>query len=82
MKVTKRIDIKEAVKISKEAFLESFDLEIKTSRLEEINVSEDDKYWLIIASGVIASKRQYKEIKIDMKTGKVISILEIDIDEL
>jgi hypothetical protein len=54
-------------------------------RLEEVEVSDDDKYWLITLSFLAQSpgygvlnlpvlKRQYKILKVDRQTGDVLSM--------
>lgn len=51
-------------------------------RLEEVELSEDDKHWLITLSFQsiagpslgIFNKRQYKVFKVDADTGKVVSM--------
>ena len=59
----------------------------QTVRLEEVELSEDDKHWSItfsfrtfpksgatISEGLFSSERQYKTVRLDAETGEVKSI--------
>ncbi|MBS1538989.1 MAG: hypothetical protein JST20_14740 [Bacteroidetes bacterium] len=82
------LDVKQAVKKASEYFSEFYP-EIEQKQLEEIEKSEDGKYWLITLSYPLSEyykpsvvelmtlngkKQQYKSFKVDASTGEVISM--------
>lgn len=84
----KRIDVKEAAKAAAAFFVELFpDTQYSDLLLEEVELSEDEKHWLITLSYTSeppppppsgldklfsnGSSRKYKLFKIDAATGKV-----------
>jgi hypothetical protein len=83
------LDIKDATKTAIEYFGRVFPNGYQNLRLEEVELSEDERYWYItlgfdsayqnlgaLASVAIGGRpmREYKTIKIDGLTGKVLSI--------
>ena len=78
------IDVKEAARSAAEYFAGLFpDQGYSEVLLEEVELSEDEKYWLITLSyalprpggegfaALIPRQRRYKQFKIDAQTGKV-----------
>jgi len=83
------LDVKDATKTAIDYFGQVFQNGYKSLRLEEIELSEDERYWYVTLGfdspyqnlGALASvsiggrpMREYKTIKIDGSTGKVLSI--------
>jgi len=82
------LDVKNATKTALEYFSQVFQNRYQNLRLEEVELSEDERYWYItlgfdstdqnlgaLASVAIGGRpvREYKTIKIDGSTGKVLS---------
>jgi hypothetical protein len=78
------IDVKEAARAAAEYFAGLFpDQGYSDVLLEEVELSEDEKYWLITLSyalppaggnafaSFVPRQRRYKQFKIDSQTGKV-----------
>ena len=85
------IDAKEAVKISKEYFQSMYDgNNLSELLLEETDLIEDGKYWLITfgfdwtpisgTSSIGPGDRKYKAVKLDAETGSLISMKIVNID--
>ena len=78
------LDVKAAAEKASEYFGTLFSKELAAnSRLEEAELSEDGKYWLITlsypASALQAifgsdARREYKQFKIDIASGSVVSM--------
>ncbi len=83
------LDVKDATKTAIDYFSQVFQNGYKDLRLEEVELSDDERYWYItlgfdspyqhmgaLASAAIGGRpvREYKTIKIDGSTGKVLSI--------
>ncbi len=76
------LDVKEAAQKASEYFAALYaDQGVSKVQLEEVELTDDGKYWLITLSypmvPAIVSfppKRQYKVFKIDAKTGEVKSM--------
>lgn len=80
------LDVKAAAQKASEYFGALFSKELAAdSRLEEVELSEDGKYWLITLSypdtasalqAIFANdpKRLYKQFKIDIASGSVVSM--------
>ena len=78
------LDVKAAAEKASEYFGTLFSKELAAnSRLEEVELSEDGKYWLITlsypASALQAifgsdARREYKQFKIDIASGSVVSM--------
>jgi hypothetical protein len=83
------LDVKDATKTAIDYFSQVFQNGYKNLRLEEVELSDDERYWYITLGfdspyqniGTIASMpiggraaREYKTIKIAASTGKVLSI--------
>ncbi len=70
------IDVKEAV--GKAAtFLQALIPNAWKERLEEVELTEDEKYWLVTLSyleSMIETQRQYKSFKVDATSGEVQSM--------
>jgi len=75
------IDVKNATKLAVE-YIKSVYSGCKEIKLEEVDSSEDDKFWYITLSFILKEdaedilfiKRQYKIIKINALTGKIQSM--------
>lgn len=69
------IDVKEAAKTASEYLTGLYSLASWDDvRLEEVELTEDEKYWLITLSysdKKLIPRREYKVFKIDAETGKV-----------
>lgn len=78
------LDVKEAAQKASEYFAGLYsDQKLPNVQLEEVELSEDDKYWLITLSYPVPPelaalnfnyKRKYKVFKIDRDTGQVLSM--------
>jgi hypothetical protein len=78
------LDVKEAAQKASEYFTGLYsDQKIPNVQLEEVEITEDGKYWLITLSYPVPPelaalnfnfKRKYKVFQIDAKTGQVISM--------
>jgi hypothetical protein len=79
------LDVKEAARKASEYFAGLYsDKEIENVQLEEVEISDDGKYWLItlsypvfpleISSVQFIGKRKYKLFTIDAETGQVKSM--------
>lgn len=78
------LDVKEAAQRASEYYAALYSQEAAANvRLEEVELSDDDQYWLITLSyprpGLEAlfgdnGKREYKQFKIEASTGKVLSM--------
>jgi hypothetical protein len=79
------IDVKQAAQSASNFIVALYsDQTISDVRLEEVEVSDDEKYWLITLSflvqfpgGIVALpvvRRQYKILKVDRQTGNVLSM--------
>ncbi len=76
------MDVKQAAKLASEYFSGLYaDQGVSNVQLEEVELTEDGKYWLITLSypvqseaGAIFLRRQYKIFKIDTETGEVLSM--------
>ena len=78
------LDVKEAAQKASEYFATLYtDEGIHSVQLEEVEISDDGKYWLITLSypmpGQLPTidpnhKRKYKVFKIDAETGQVVSM--------
>ena len=78
------VDVKQAVQIALQHFQELFQDSCENIRLEEIEFSDDERFWYVTigydppVSGLIALAgkeiRQYKLFKIDAETGKMASV--------
>jgi hypothetical protein len=79
------IDVRQAAQAASNFIVTLYsDQVVKDVRLEEVETSDDEKYWLITISflvqypgGVLALpilKRQYKILKVDRQTGNVRSM--------
>jgi hypothetical protein len=69
------VDVKEATRTASEYFADLYPSNSYGDlRLEEVELTEDEKYWLITLSyqdNKMIPRRQYKSFKIDAQTGKV-----------
>jgi hypothetical protein len=79
------IDVKQAVEAAANFIAGLYNVANFTTRLEEVELSEDGNYWLITLSfafsvsadlGALLSapRRQYKVCKVDANTGQVLSM--------
>jgi len=72
------IDVKQAAEKAREYFVElNKDRQLYFLSLEEVELSEDEKYWFITLSysdDPISSSSRYKIFKIDANSGRVISM--------
>jgi hypothetical protein len=77
------LDVKEAAQRASEYFSALYqNQQVENIQLEEVEITDDDQYWLITLSfpvksdlaNVFTFKRQYKIFKIDSKTGEVKSM--------
>ncbi len=86
-KATKKIDAREAAAAAFQYFKELFSpLEVQSVTLEEVELSEDGKTWLITLGyefrpkfgGIAATfgppKTKFKVFKVDTKTGRVVAM--------
>lgn len=74
------IDVKKAVNIAVE-YLKAFYPHLKQIQLEEVEITDDRKFWFITLSypeesniTVFPTPKHYKIFKIDAKTGEVLSM--------
>lgn len=70
------IDVKEAVGKAS-TFLQVLIPKAWKERLEEVELTEDEKYWLVTLSyleTMIETQRQYKSFKVDATSGEVQSM--------
>lgn len=70
------IDVKEAVGKAS-TFLQVLIPNALKERLEEVELTEDEKYWLVTLSyleTMIETQRQYKSFKVDATSGEVQSM--------
>lgn len=80
------LDVKDAVKISFPAISELFG-DVKDVRLEEAQLSEDERYWLVTFSFIDPSRdvggglqtllgtgREYKVVRISSEDGRLLGI--------
>lgn len=84
------LDVKEAARRASEYFAGLYsDPRINDVQLEEVEISEDGKYWLItlsypvppnIAALNLSYKRKYKVFTIDAETGQVKSMKIRNVD--
>ncbi|HZG54294.1 MAG TPA: hypothetical protein VEZ40_19490 [Pyrinomonadaceae bacterium] len=80
------IDVKQATKIAAESFISLYDEQLSSSniQLEEVELTEDNKYWLITLSTSRAnanalgfplpSRKEYKIFKVNAETGDLKSM--------
>ncbi|MCA1630377.1 MAG: hypothetical protein LC785_04065 [Acidobacteria bacterium] len=80
------IDVKQAAQLASDFIVGLYsDQTISDVRLEEIELSEDERHWLItlsfpspVTSNVlglpVAGRRQYKILKVDRESGEVLSM--------
>ena len=79
------IDVKQASKLAIEYFTTLFENKYSNLTLEEVEVSEDGKYWYItlgydidkpfsVTLPLRKTGREYKRFKIDVESGKVLSM--------
>lgn len=78
------IDIKQAAQAASNFIIGLYsDQTISDVRLEEVELSDDEKYWFITlsfpapnSSGLLGlpTRRQYKILKVDRETGTVLSM--------
>lgn len=84
------IDVKEAAQTASNFFAGLYaDQTLSDVRLEEVELTEDERFWLITLSfpsdnplqkvlthmaGIDRSTRQYKIFKVDASTGRVVSM--------
>jgi hypothetical protein len=72
------VDVKEAAKTASDYLAGLYSLDAWDDlRLEEVELTEDEKYWLITLSyqdKKMIPRRQYKIFKINAETGKVQSM--------
>jgi len=78
------LDVKEAARRASEYFAGLYPVESNSNvQLEEVELTEDGKYWFITLSYPVPSelaalnfnfKRKYKVFKIDAETGQVVSM--------
>lgn len=79
------IDVKQASKLAIEYFTTLFENKYSNLSLEEVEVSEDGKYWYItlgydidrpfsVMLPLTKTGREYKRLKINIETGKVLSM--------
>lgn len=80
------IDVKEAAQRASQYFADLYETESAAVQLEEVELTEDGKFWLITLSYPVRrafdvpippfmqQKREYKLFKIDTKTGGVRSM--------
>lgn len=85
-KAANRIDAREAANAALQYFKQLFSAaEIESSSLEEVELSEDGKFWLITLgyeshpkSGIAAAfgppKSKFKRFKVEAETGKVVAM--------
>ncbi len=85
-KPAKTIDAREAAGAALEYFKQLFSAsEIQSSSLEEVELSEDGKYWLITLgyefrpkSGIVPAfgvpKTKFKVFKVEARTGRVVAM--------
>ena len=76
------IDVKQATKIAAESFINLYDQELSPSniQLEEVELTEDSKYWLITLSHTrtnssalgfpLPPRKEYKVFRINAATGE------------
>jgi hypothetical protein len=80
---TSMIDVKQAVKIAYD-YLTSLYPEARSVELEEVELTEDERYWLItlgytalggsIPSAFALREKKYKTLKTDAESGRVVSM--------
>lgn len=77
------LDVKQAVEKASDYLVNAYWKEtIVNAQLEEVELSEDQRYWLITLSfSLMPGKRQYKIFKIDVETGEVLSMKIRDVRE-
>ncbi len=79
------VDVKQASKLAVEYFADLYEKKYHNLNLEEVEISEDGKYWHItlgydidipFSSALPFTKagREFKRFKIDIETGKVLSM--------
>jgi len=79
------VDVKEASKLAIKYFASLYEDKYCNLNLEEVEISEDGKYWYITLGYDIAMSfsdalplkkigREFKRFKIDIETGKVLSM--------
>ncbi|ODS34390.1 MAG: hypothetical protein SCARUB_00521 [Candidatus Scalindua rubra] len=80
------VDVKEATKLATEYFTDLFGDKYSGLTLEEVEISEDEKFWYITIGYNVdkptisaslpftRSGREYKSFKIECDTGKVLSM--------
>jgi hypothetical protein len=80
------VDIKQAAQAASNFIIGLYsDQTISDMRLEEVELSEDERYWLItlsfsspVTSNVlgfpVVGRRQYKILKVDRESGEVLSM--------
>ncbi|NUO08392.1 MAG: hypothetical protein HUU08_06870 [Candidatus Brocadia sp.] len=85
------IDVKQASKLAIEYFASLYENKYHNLNLEEVEISEDGKYWYITlgydidrpfsaALPLTKTGREFKRFKIDIGTGKVLSMQVRKID--
>lgn len=79
------LDVKQASKLATEYFASLYENKYHNLNLEEVEISEDGKYWYItlgydierpfsVALPFTKTGREFKRFKIDIETGKVLSM--------
>lgn len=79
------LDVKQASKLATEYFATLYENKYHNLNLEEVEISEDGKYWYItlgydidrpfsVALPFTKTGREFKRFKIDIETGKVLSM--------
>jgi len=75
------LDVKKATEIANSSFRFLYDNRLDSSKiqLEEVELTEDGKYWLVTLSypiesaipGILQTRKEYKVFKLDAETGEL-----------
>ena len=81
------LDVKQASKLAIEYFADLYEKKYPNLNLEEAEISEDGKHWFItlgydvstsfsplLSASLARTGREFKRFKIDIETGKVLSM--------